>query len=100
MDNQIQTILAFVEKEKTEKNDLDGHQASELAEIEEKIMKRFDEEAQARVEFEAKFQALVQERFDALENELVKEIKLWEQSVGGLEKHIDSDFENLEEELK
>ena len=63
-------------------------------------MARFNAEAEAREEFEAKFKTLVDERFNSIMVELKKESALRDQSVTGLEKHIDSDFERLEEELK
>ena len=63
-------------------------------------MGRFDAEAEARQEFEAKFKALVEERFSGIMHEIRKEGRLREQSVSGLEKHIDGDFQRLEEELK
>ena len=64
------------------------------------INARFKQEAQARQDFENKFKAIVNDRFDTLKADISKETQTRIASINSLKQCIESDFEKIENEMQ
>lgn len=74
--------------------------AQQLEEATALINSRFEQEAQCRAEFEAKFKSILNDRFDTLKSDLIKESQTRVSSINSLKQCIENDFEKVEAELQ
>jgi cell division protein FtsX len=85
VEGQLSKLENYIENDANEKAKIEQEYSKQLHEANEVINIRFEQEAQARVNFEKKFKQVVAQRFDMLKNDLMKEAQMRNASIQNLE---------------